>query len=174
MRKTKIISLCSILTALGVALLWLGAVTDILDITFCFASSIIIVFAQIELGSKAALLIYAATGILSVILLPTKFAAAAYLLFAGNYPIIKYFLEKKVKSKTSLFIIKIAYFSLAMGIMIAISKFIFLVDDGLVISIIIFVLGLFACIIFDYLIRALVSLYYAKLRKRLRIDKILK
>ena len=92
MRKTKIISLCSILTALGVALLWLGAVTDILDITFCFASSIIIVFAQIELGSKAALLIYAATGILSMILLPTKFAASAYLLFAGNYPIIKYFL----------------------------------------------------------------------------------
>lgn len=174
MKKTKILSLCSMLTALGVALLWLGAVTDVLDVTFCFAASLVIVFAQIELGGKRALLIYAATGILSLILLPSKFAAAAYLLIAGNYPILKYVLESKIKGKTVLFILKTAYFSLTMAVLLAISKFILLIDDGYVFDVITFVLGVVSFILFDFVLTRLISVYYIRLRKRLRIEKILK
>lgn len=162
------------LTALGVALLWLGAVTDVLDITFCFAASLVIVFAQIELGGKRAVLIYLATGILSLILLPSKFAAAAYLLIAGNYPMLKYILESKIKGKAVLFILKTAYFSLTMAVLLAISKFVLLLDEGQVIDVITFLLGVVSFILFDFVLTRLISVYYIKLRKRLRIERILK
>ena len=81
--KTKKLALCSMLSALGCALLLIGCVSDIFDLTFSCAASLIIVFAVIELKGPYPLLIYLVTGLVSLLILPVKFLAIIYLLFSG-------------------------------------------------------------------------------------------
>lgn len=162
------------LTALGVALLWFGAVTDILDISMCFASSVIIAFSCIELGKKASVFIYLATGILSFIMLPTKFISLIYIIFVGNYPLLKNLAESKIKNGALLMIIKTVYFCAAIGASLLISRYILLIKDGLAIELITFFLGIVACILYDFVLTRLISLYLVKLRKRLGVEKFLK
>lgn len=68
--KTKKLALCSMLSALGCALLLIGCVSDIFDLTFSCAASLIIVFAVIELKGPYPLLIYLVTGLVSLLILP--------------------------------------------------------------------------------------------------------
>ncbi len=162
------------LTALGVALLWFGAVTDILDISLCFAASLIIAFSRIELGKKASFLIYLATGVLSFFILPTKFISLIYLFFAGNYPLLKNLAEVRIKNGILLTVIKTVYFCAAIGATLLLSRYILLINDGLAIELVTFFLGVGACILFDFVLTRLISLYFIKLRKRLGVEKFLK
>lgn len=47
-KKTKCIALCALLAALGVAVLWIGSVIDVLDLSAAMFASILTVIPVIE------------------------------------------------------------------------------------------------------------------------------
>ena len=94
---TKRLAVCAMLAALGVVLLYLGAVLQVLDISMAVVASLTCVIAVIEYGKGAPWAIYGVTSILALILLPIKAPAIYYALFFGFYPILKEKFEKQRK-----------------------------------------------------------------------------
>lgn len=92
-KGTRALTVSAVLCALGVILLALGSLLQVLDLTMAAVASILVIFAVIELGGKWPFLIYAVTALLSMLLVPYKTAALAYLCFAGYYPMLKALLE---------------------------------------------------------------------------------
>ena len=87
--KTKKLTLGAILSAMGVALLFIGSFIETLDLTMAALASFFCIFAVIELGGAYPWLIFAVTGVLSVVLMPYSLTGWFYLLFFGYYPILK-------------------------------------------------------------------------------------
>ena len=71
-RHTKNLALAALLSALGVVLLYVGAVVEVLDMSMAMLASFPIVFAVVEMGGAWPWLMYAVTGALSLILLPQE------------------------------------------------------------------------------------------------------
>ena len=92
-KGTRALTVSAVLCALGVIFLALGSLLQVLDLSMAAVASFLIIFAVIELGGKYPFLIYAVTAVLSMLLVPYKTAALAYLCFAGYYPMLKALLE---------------------------------------------------------------------------------
>ena len=166
--STRKLALSAVLCALGVVMLAIGSVLSALDLTMVAMSSLLIVFAVMELGTPYQYLIYAVTSLLSVLLLPDKYAAFLYVIFGGIYPIIKSVIERW--GRVLPWIIKAIYFNLVITAMVLGSKYLFGIDDE-TLSISIYALGNLAFFMCDIAMTRLVSVYLSRFRKRLRIEK---
>lgn len=91
----KRLTFCAMLVALGVIFLGIGALIEVLDISMAVIASICVIIPMIEYGKGTPWMVYAAISVLSLLLLPNKFPAALFALFAGFYPILKEKLERK-------------------------------------------------------------------------------
>ena len=71
-RATRRLAVSAMLAALGVVLLWLGALVEVLDLSMAAIASMLAVFAVIEMSRRYAILVYAVTALLSLLLLPVR------------------------------------------------------------------------------------------------------
>ncbi len=127
MRKSRNISLAGILTALCVVCLAIGAFIQTLDLTAAALGSIIILIAFIELGKKWAWGVFAASALLSVLILPYKLPCVVFALFSGFYPILKENLNRIPKKWLS-YTARIVTFNLALALIGTISIFLLKTD----------------------------------------------
>lgn len=162
---------CAMLSALGVVLLWLGSVIEVVDISMAVVASLFCVFAVIEYGGSAPWLVFAVTGVLSVILLPQKTPAVMYVLFFGYYPIIKEKLERLPLALAWLW--KEVIFNVALILLLVLSRWLLMGAEASALLLYV-AFGLLAEIVFpiyDVALTRLISLYCYKLRSRFRIRK---
>lgn len=169
--KTKRLTLCAMLSALGVVLLWLGSAVEVVDISMAVLASLLCVFAVIEYGGSAPWLVFGVTSVLSLLLLPQKTPAVMYLLFFGYYPILKEKLERKPRPISWLF--KEIIFNLALLLLLALSHLVLYPGASLASMLYYYMLLVLAAEvvfpIYDIALTRLISLYLFRLRKRLRI-----
>ena len=83
-----------ICAALCVIMLLLGSVIPNLKLAFLFASSLLMGICLLRYKILSAILCYISVSVISVFMLPDKFVAMAFLILFGNYPIIKFYIEK--------------------------------------------------------------------------------
>lgn len=166
--KTKIIAFSSVMCALGTAMLYLGSVIDVIDITMAAFSSFIILVSMIEIGGYVPFLVYGVTSVLSFILLPNKGSALLYIIFFGFYPILKKYLEGLPTFVS--WALKFAVFNVFVFAYLFLAKALFNIEAG---SMKIYVIILLNVIFFtfDLVLSLFVSVYVLKLRKRLGLDK---
>ena len=166
------VALCGILAGLGVAVMYLGSFIEILDLTVAVVASLFCIVAVIEIGSKWAWGIYAATSLLSVLLLPNKFPVAVYLFFAGFYPIIKEKLEGKIKPRVLSYVLKLIIFNLAFAAIAAVSIFVLrLPMEGDWLLPALFALGNLTFVVYDLALTRLITMYIVTIRPRLTFLK---
>ena len=162
---------CAMLSALGVVLLWLGSVIEVVDVSMAVIASLLCVFAVIEYGGSAPWLVFAVTGILSLILVPQKTPAAMYVLFFGYYPIIKEKLERF--PRVLAWVWKEVIFNAALILMLLLSRWLLMGSQAETLWFYV-AFGVLAEIVFpvyDVALTRLISLYIYKLRSRFRIKK---
>lgn len=168
MKRSRQIAVSAILSALGVLLLYLGSVFEILDLTTAAAASFITAFAVIEIGGTSAWLIYAVTGVLALILLPNKFIAVFYVLFAGFYPIMKEKFERLHYVVS--WILKLSLFNTSLLFVVLVSKtLLHLPEDELGFTIPVFALGNGAFLLYDIAMSKIITVYLVRLRSRLHL-----
>lgn len=157
------------LAALGVVLLWFGSVIEVVDISMAVIASLLCVFAVIEYGGSAPWLVFAVTGILSLLLLPQKTPAVMYVLLFGYYPILKEKIERL--SKPLAWLIKEAIFQIALVLLLVISHWMLLSSAAQPILLYAAFIGLaeLAFPLYDIALTKLISLYVYRLRKRFHI-----
>ena len=90
---TKYLTVSAMLVALGVILLGIGALVNVLDLTVAALTSLLCIWAVIEMGGVYPWIIWGLTAFLSILLLPQKTPGFFYL-FIGIYPMLKQKLER--------------------------------------------------------------------------------
>ena len=176
-RKTsfdKKIVVAGVLAALSVIILYLGCAIEVLDLTMSAIVSLLVVVIVIEMGYKYAWMTYIATSILSIILLPQKSPAIFYACFMGFYPIIKSYLER-INSALARWIIKLVVGNAALALMFILMS-LFLPDEfeGGWLMLVTYLLGIIAFLMYDVALSKLITLYFVRIRDRIKIYKFLK
>jgi hypothetical protein len=120
--NTRKIALNGILGALAVICLLLATILPNNRLSFYALSSFFIAISIIESGIKAGWLFYAATSLLSLIIVPEKLGLVPYVIFFGIYGLVKYFIEKLGKLAVE-YVLKFLYFNVCTGIaLVSVSK----------------------------------------------------
>jgi hypothetical protein len=171
-RATRRLAVSAMLAALGVVLLWLGALVEVLDLSVAALASMLAVFAVIEMGRRYAVLVYVVTALLSLLLLPVKTSALVYAVFAGYYPVLKAVLEGKLP-RLAAWCLKVAIFGAAVAAALFVSARVLLFDLSrlwanwwyLLLTVPVFLL-------YDVALTRLISAYIQKWRARLRLPKL--
>ena len=169
MNKTRVLALCSVFSALGVIILYLGALIEVLDLSMAVVASLLVIIAVIELGGIYPWLIYAVTSVLSLLLLPNKFGAVVYFAFAGFYPILKERLER-VPGLVCL-VLKLVIFNLCMLAMYGVACALSLVINAEAALWMIGVTLNLLFVVYDIALTRLIGTYLRVWRKKLKIEK---
>lgn len=169
--NTKKTVLISMFAALSVALLYVGSIIEVLDISAAVVASLLCIVTVIEYGGGAPWLVYAVTSVLSLVLLPYKMPAFMYAVFFGYYPIIKEKLEKHLKKPVA-WVVKELIFNVAIIAITAASRWLFLSEDSPIAFEIAFIaLSEVAFVLYDIALTRVVTVYIFKLRKRFKFLK---
>lgn len=94
--NTKKLAFTAVLSALAVVILYVGALLDVLDLSSAAFASLCVLWLLCEFGTRFALLGYAIVSALSLLLLPSKTGALLFAVFLGYYPVLKYWIERKI------------------------------------------------------------------------------
>lgn len=152
----------------------LGAFVEVLDLSAAAFAGIIVIMVTIELGGGSAAGVFAATGILSLLLLPARMPAIFYILFGGWYPIVKERIER-LRWRPLRWIIKLAALNAALAVAFVVAKYVLMLPDAVSDwTPLLFVAMNGVFILFDYALTQLITVYLLRLRGRLGIDKFFK
>jgi hypothetical protein len=168
MRKTKKVTLSSMMVALSVVVMVLGAVIDVLDLSACAMASLVMVFSYIELGSPYTFLIWICTTVLSAIIFPASMVWMEYLIVFGIYPILKAYIERL--PRIFWWPVKLVYINAVIWLLIYFVDLVFgtpfLEGDTVWLRVATYVLINVAFVAYDLFIVVMVRFYYDKIRHR--------
>ena len=170
---TKTLTLCALLSALSVVLLYFGSLFEMLDLSMAVLASLAVVVLVIERGGIYPWMIYLVTSALSLLLLPNKFSAVAYGFFLGFYPIVKEKIERTPWRLLRL-VIKLTVFNGAMALMwwlggLLVGGF----ETGMHVAILAILLNAIF-LFYDYALTVMITAYLRVWRRRLRMDRFFK
>ncbi len=162
----KKITLCSILSALAVVLIFLGSAVEMLDITVASVCSLIVYISMIECGKKYSFLVYWVASVLAFIFTSTTTTTLYFIAFFGYYPILKYYLRKLPKplKKTICAVI----FNVIMALLMLIFKAVFgLKGEPYYIYILLLLAENLFFFCFDYLLDVFYFIYLRFIRSKI-------
>lgn len=93
-RSTRRMVTCALLCSLAVVFLGMGALIEVFDLTAAAAAALVLLPILLCYGGKYALLSYAVTAVLGVVLMPQSLAAWMFAGVTGYYPLIKQKLDR--------------------------------------------------------------------------------
>lgn len=117
MKPTLRVAYGGVLTGVSVALLLAASASPWSGWAFCISAGMLpaipLAHRQVRLG----LMVFAATGVLSVLIVPSKRFVTAYVLFFGLYPLVKYGIEQ-LRCLPLEWACKLAFAALAAGLVL--------------------------------------------------------
>ena len=167
MRGTKKITVTALLSAMAVAVLSLGSLIGTLDLTAAALASFLVVLLHVEMGKRWAVLYWAVTSALALLLMPQS-SAALFFAAAGLYPLLKASLERL--SRLWEWGLKLAAFWGMLAVYILLAKFVFLLPDAALSGWMLWALvatATAAFVLYDLALSRLVIYYGLRLRHRI-------
>lgn len=167
-KKSRFISLCAVLCAFSVVMLYIASFIPSGQIGFVALASLFGIAAVIETGIKGGIGVFFATSILALLIIPSKTAVLFYALFFGNYPIIKS-LAEQAKNRTVEWIIKLIITNAELAVFLMFFKEFFFEFINFSNSfVIIFLLFNIVFIVFDFGVSKAIGFYIEKISKRIK------
>ncbi len=166
LKNTKKLAFASLMSALGVACMYIGALFEVLDISTAAIASICVLLVRTELGGRYAWLTYAVTGVLSLLLLPQKFAAVLFIGFLGFYPMAKSFFEQKFRGIGCL-VLKLLLLNACTFLMLLAVRYV--MTEALWFEIMTLLLANIVFAVYDVALTRLLNAYVLVWRKKLKM-----
>ena len=168
-KRTKDLTVASMLAAISVVVMLAGSFIDVMDLSVAALCSFFVFVAVIELGTIYGVLTFSVSGVLCMLLLPNKLPALYYLLFFGWYPIAKLPLDKLKRplgwlSKTLLY-------SVSLCAVLLTSTLVAPAEELMKISVWAYVLCLPVLILYDVALGRVMLVYLRRWRHRLHLWK---
>lgn len=164
------------MAALSVVLL-VPTVLDVFVYVLPAFAGVITMFCVIEMGKTWAFGVYAATAIITMLVIPNKEAAVLYTAFFGYYPIVKAIFESKLP-KVLGYVLKFAVFNAAVAVSYILLVKVFGMPFNELMGIdddawwarfaipVMLVMGNLVFILFDFMLTRLVTVYLAVWQKK--------
>ena len=166
--KSRFISLCAVLCAFSVVMLYIASVIPSGQIGFIALASLFGISAIIETGIKGGIGVFVATSILALLIIPSKTSVLFYALFFGNYPIIKS-LAEQAKSRITEWSIKLIIANAELAVFLLFFKELFFEFISFSQSfIIVFLLFNIVFVVFDFGVSKAIGFYIEKISKRIK------
>jgi hypothetical protein len=165
MKKTKMISICSLMAAMCVAILAIGSLIESLDVTLSIVAGLVVMVIATEYGNRAGFSVFAVAGVLSL-LLPLKSPAILFLAFGGWYPIV----QKKINMlpPISARVVKFLIFNAVLFLLLVLSAFVAGITEPKWMYFTLALIGNLCFYLYDILLDRVMIWYVLKLRKRLK------
>lgn len=164
-------AICGVLCAMCVTLLYLGSITvfDMSVIVFC---AVITMIVRIEFAGSAYPWLYVGvTGVLALLLLPSKLLAVEYLLIGGLYPLAKATFEKL--HPVFAWLLKISFVDSVALLEILISRILLVSETARIdLTIPALLLSTAFAVLYDIALTMVVSVYILKIRKKIGLKKL--
>ncbi len=167
MKKTRQITFCALMSALGAVVLLLGGITRVLDLTAVMVATAL-VYVAFEETKYFSILVYGVIGGLAF-LLPIEISVAVEFLIFGIYPVVKALLERLPKIVAWIF--KAIFMSASFVGLTLLLQFVLGYPEVWYINLIFCLAGIIMYVIFDIALTRFDRYYQGKLRRQLRIDK---
>ncbi len=166
MKNTKKLTFSAIISALAVVIMYVGALIEVLDLSTAALASICVLLVLTELGMKYAFLTYACIGVLSLLVLPTKYAGLMFVGFLGFYPMAKSFFERKFQGIICL-ILKFVLLNVCIFAMLLAVRYV--MTEALWFEIMVLVLSNIVFVVYDVALTRLLRAYVFVWRKKFKI-----
>ena len=173
-RGVYMTALGGVLCALAVTVISLGSIIPLATFVSPVIAAACVMFFCVEYNMKAALTVYAAVSILSVIIASDKEQALVFAFVVGYYPVLKTAVEK-LKSKFLQRLIKFCVFNAtSIGLYVIITKVLIVAAvkaefesySNIIVAMII-VLANITLVVFDIFLAKLSIIYIAKIRPKI-------
>lgn len=172
MRESSKAALGGIVAALAIVVMLVTYISPLLVYTAPPFAGILLIIIIEEINYKWAVSTYAAISTLSLLFIADKEAAVFFVMFFGYFPILRKYLEEKIKNKTLLYVVKLLIFNTALMSAVYICSFVFHIDysefssSGEAMMILFAVMMNIVFIVYDFLLAKLMLLYDIKLKKQ--------
>ena len=165
-KRSSQISIGGISTAISVLCLLLTSVFPFWKLAFSFVSSVIVGVLIIAYGYKIGLIHYVAVSLLALFLVPNKTIAIFYAVVVGNYPAVKFLLDRLKNNWLKLFL-KLILYNVYMIICYTLAVTILNIDMSLGYPVwILWILMIVAFCFYDFIYMPFVTRVYSLLNKR--------
>ena len=173
MKKTKQLTFCALMSAIGVVILLLGSLLEIFDLCAVLISATLIFVVCEELGGVKAFGTYVVCAVLSFLIVPSKLVAVEYVIFA-IYPVLRTVFEKRPRAVC--FSLKALYMLASATLALVLIRKFFTTGDIKAdwLEILTWLVGILCLIVADVFLARFSRYYHQRLRKTLRIDRFLK
>ncbi|MBE6562168.1 MAG: hypothetical protein E7660_00360 [Ruminococcaceae bacterium] len=167
LENTKKLALSGIFTALCFAVMYVGGITQVFDLCAAVIAALVVIISVIEIGGMWPWLIWGVASVLCLFFIPDKFIALEFILFGGLYPMVKAWLEK-----FPAFIawsMKILYFNVVFSAAYLLATYLFGMRElGFTLKIPAYVAANGFFILADVCFTLIISVYFTKLRPRIK------
>lgn len=167
-KMTKKIAIGGVMAALTMTMLYLLGLTAF-DLSVIVVCSIITMLVMVECGIKVTWIYTAVTGVLALLLLPSKLYAIEYLLFGALYPILKMYFERL--NSFYAWLLKISCLDSMLMLCLVLVRLIFTTADFFPFAMPTFIIGTLFFIMYDIVLTMFISVYMIKLRKIFKLPK---
>lgn len=168
MNTTKNLTRSSFYTALSVLLIYLSSILPINKLYILAIACCIIPISILTTGVKNSILVYAASSILSFLLLGIKINVFSYIILFGTYGFVKLYIERLRKLYLEIFL-KLLFYNAAIFIIFLIYKTLFFNTSNIKLPIYIIILisePIF--LLCDYVITLFISYIHRRFIKNLK------
>lgn len=164
--NARAVALGGMLSALAVAFMSIGSIVPSLDMSSAFIAGIVVIVARLEINRTAPISVYLVAGILSLVLLPNRFAGICFLCQYGLYPILKEYIER-IRMKPLKWTVKIAAFMAMHFVMIKLGEYFTVATDDIleVAEPVLYAIGLVTSVIYDFFLTLIVTRYDVFVRR---------
>ena len=156
-------------TALGAALMSIGALWEVVDMALAAVASFLVVIILIEVGSPYPWLVWLTTSLITFLFFPGSTVWLMYFVF-GVFPILKYYIEKL--KRPFWLVLKLIYVNICIIALIYVVELIFgfpfFETDLFILKAALYVVLNGAFLAYDRLLTLLIRLYMEKYRPRFK------
>ena len=174
--RTKRVAVSGMMVALGVIILYMGSLIEVLDISMAAIASLLCIITVIEYGKLYALLVFGATAVLAMLLLPEKFTPSLYALLIGYYPILKEIIERMGKKSGKrgfsvlCWAVKLIFFNAALAVVAVVAVYVLVLPESEEwMQLTMLLLGNAAFVLYDIALTRMISLYFFRIRRRFKL-----
>lgn len=165
--RTRRLTVGGICVALSVISVVLASIVPGFELTLYGVSSVFIAVMIIETGLSAGVMVYIATILLSLVLVPNKLGIIPYVFFFGIYPVIKFFAEK-LRNPVGQVAVKVVCFTAIFGVAWFFFKALFFANIDLPKGMPFWALAIAAVLIFvlyDFILTLIIKIYRRKVKR---------
>ncbi len=176
MRKSKVISLCGIFSAVSIVVMLFTGLFPFSTFLMPAISGFVLFALSLEVGRQKAVVAFFAVAILSFLTTPDREAAVVFIALLGYYPIVKYYLEK-IPIKTLSYIAKGLLFNISIAAIYYLAVTLFSLEElvsefaksGIIMIVVFIIVANFTFFVYDYSLHNITVFYNRNIRSKIKL-----